>query len=161
MIKRFLCLVAFFIFVSSLANSQPPRIGSSAEGYSNKPELVGIPLEIENICTEFLKKTQNKKIKEGLDVLLKGSPIVDKKEQISNLIRSSEQSVEFYGEMMGFEVVNSEVVTESLLRVRYLSLHETFPMRWVFTFYLPPEEDWIVINVKLDDRSESFFSDEY
>ncbi|MFA6570085.1 MAG: hypothetical protein WCT77_02500, partial [Bacteroidota bacterium] len=72
----------------------------------------------------------------------------------------TKKSIQLYGPIKGYEPVSSEIVTESLVRLRYFSLHTDFPMRWIFTFYKSPSRGWIVINIKFDDLSETFFTDQ-
>jgi hypothetical protein len=161
MINKILLFIIAITFISStLLTQEPPRIGSDDENYSNTPQLSGIPTELEKRCNEFLKRMIKKEMKEAYTSLLKNSPILEKTNQITNLIRAAEQSIKFYGEMMAYQPVNSEVVTNSLMRVRYIALHETYPMRYVFTWYKSPQLGWIIINLKYDDLSEDFFSDE-
>jgi len=161
MTKRFtVFFVLLIITSSSLITQDPPRIGSNDENLSNIPQLANIPIEIEIRCEDFLKKMKNKNMKEAYQEILNKSPILEKTDQITNLIRAAEQSIKFYGEMMDFQPVSSEIVTQSLLRVRYIAMHETYPMRFVFTWYKAPQLGWIVINLKYDDLSETFFSDE-
>lgn len=159
--KKLIVLIILIITLPIIIQGQePPRIGSTEEGYSNIPEFAGIPLEIENKCTEFFKLIKAKRNKKAFEDLLEDSPISDRTSQVTNLIRASEQTTKFYGEMMGYEPVSSEVISNSLVRVRYIALHETYPMRWIFTYYKAPQGDWIIINIKFDDKIESFFSDE-
>jgi hypothetical protein len=159
-LRYFTKIFILMIIAAPLLSQEPPRIGSNDENFSNTPQLANVPVDIEKRCGEFLKKMKNKNMKEAYQEILEQSPILEKKDQISNLIRAAEQSIKFYGEMMDFQPVSSEIVTTSLLRVRYIALHETYPMRFVFTWYKAPQLGWIIINLKYDDLSESFFSDE-
>jgi len=75
------------------------------------------------------------------------------------LKKQTERSIDIYGDILSFEFVSAEQVTESYIRLRYLALHSSYPMRWIFTYYRSPDKNWIVTNVKFDDLSEYFFSD--
>jgi len=100
------------------------------------------------------------KISEAYDDLLKGSPIKKKVEDVKSLNSQTKRAFELYGNIIGYEPVNAEFVTPSYLRMRYLALHSRYPMRWIFTFYKSPDQGWIITNVKFDDLTDYFFSDE-
>jgi hypothetical protein len=107
----------------------------------------------------FFKKIISDDISNGFEDLLINSPIVVKKIDLANLKKQTERAIEVYGKIEGYEFVNSQAITDSFIRLRYLGLHANYPMRWVFTFYRSPEKGWIVSDIKLDDQSDFFFSD--
>jgi hypothetical protein len=117
------------------------------------------PIEIQSKCATFFKTLIASYIEKAYDDILINSPIKKNKEQIQNLIDQTKYAINLYGQMKGFEYVNSETITPSYLRLRYLSLHSNFPMRWIFTYYNSPELGWIIVNLKFDDLTDKFFSD--
>jgi hypothetical protein len=126
---------------------------------TNKKNYDLIDKDIIKKIDKFFQKVITDEINDGFEDLLRNSPIVMKKDDLSNLKKQTSRSIEIYGKIEGFDFVNAEAVTESFIRLRYLALHINYPMRWVFTFYRSPEKGWIVSNIKLDDQSEFFFSD--
>jgi hypothetical protein len=127
---------------------------------ANSGAFVNVPNELQTKCELFFEQLSKNEIKRAYDILLENSPLKTKDEQVKNLIDQTKQSIVLYGKLDHGEAVSSETASPSLLRLRYLGIHNSFPMRWIFTFYRSPKLGWIVINVKLDDMSEYFFSDE-
>jgi hypothetical protein len=151
-----------FLFLTASAVSVVFAQGGGLHSSGNKTEsnisYDLIDKDVIKKLDKFFQKIISDNIEAGYDDLLKNSPIVLKKDDLSNLIKQTSRSIEVYGKIQGFEYVNSEIITESFIRLRYLALHANYPMRWVFTFYRSPEKSWIVSNIKLDDQSEIFFS---
>ena len=125
-----------------------------------KKMLIGVPNEIQSSCAQFFKTLISSNIDKAFEDILQNSPINKKIEQLKSLKQQTKKSMQLYGLIKGFEPVSSEIVSESMLRIRYLALHDDYPMRWIFTFYHSPTRGWIVINIKFDDLSEYFFTDQ-
>lgn len=156
-----LSLLLIIIFVATyLVNAQ--------DGGLQKPESKS---KISNLAYDKIDRSITKSIDAFFDLLvkndvgnacdnlLKNSPIWIKKDNVKNLKDEIERSINIYGDVMMFEYVSGEQVTESYIRLRFLALHKNYPTRWVFTYYKSPEKGWIVTNVKMDDASENFFED--
>ncbi|MBS1536567.1 MAG: hypothetical protein JST20_02315 [Bacteroidetes bacterium] len=150
-----------FVFLSFSINvsaqDNPPKANAPSE---NLPSTSALPKEIVSMSTEFFKLMMVGNTGEAFKKLLQNSPIGDKPEQIKHLTDQAKRAEDIYGIMKGFERVGSESVAESYFRLRYLALHDKYPMRWIFTFYKSPIKGWIAVNVKFDDDSEYFFSKE-
>lgn len=152
----FLVLVLVTIFTTDLKaqESSAPRPGGLSSQFLN------VPQELQTKCDNFFDLLSRNEFKVAFDNLLENSPFKNKQDQVSNLIEQTKQAVVLYGKIKGGEPVSSEVACPSLVRLRYLGIQSNYPMRWIFTFYNSPKSGWIVVNVKLDDMSEYFFSDE-
>lgn len=152
----FLVLVLVTIFTTDLKaqESSAPR----PSGLSS--QFLNVPQELQTKCDNFFDLLSRNEFKVAFDNLLENSPFKNKQDQVSNLIEQTKQAVVLYGKIKGGEPVSSEVACPSLVRLRYLGIQSNYPMRWIFTFYNSPKSGWIVVNVKLDDMSEYFFSDE-
>ncbi len=148
-----LIAVTIFTFPGNAQDTQLPGAGT-------KSSFINVPPELENKCNDFFDLLSKSEIKKAFDGLLNNSPIKNKEEQINNLIEQTKQSIVLYGKITNSESVSSETASNSLIRLRYLAVHNNYPMRWIFTYYKSPKFGWIVINVKLDDLSEYFFSDQ-
>ncbi len=158
--KIILALLLVLIFTPAAHSQGDALLKSDATGGANKLSVLGIPPELLNKTSEFFTNLVAGNINLAYKILLKGSPISERKEEIVTLIRETKLSVKLYGNIKGSEFVSSESVTGSYLRLRYLALLETLPMRWIFTFYKSPANGWVVTNVKFDDLSEFYFSDQ-
>ena len=150
----FLCIV---VTPTLHAQDNPPKANAPSE---NLPSTSALPKEIVGLSAEFFKLLMVGNTSEAFQKLLKNSPISDKPEQIKQLVDQAKRAEDIYGLMKGFERVGSESVAESYIRLRYIALHDKYPMRWIFTFYKSPSKGWIAVNVKFDDDSEYFFSKE-
>lgn len=150
-------LFALFILMSSFAMAQ---IGGAQHSTSNDAEKISIPEEISRKIDDFFKIMIAGDIKPAYKGLLKDSPILEKEDDLVNLVEQTKRSIKIYGEIKDYEPVSIEKATQSFIRLRYLGLHTKFPMRWLFTFYNSPDKGWIITNVKFDDMSEFFFKDE-
>ena len=152
-----MALGIFFLFYINIF-PQENTLQKSGAGEGNS--LANVPKEIQSNCTAFFKFLVNSEVDKAFETILKNSPIAKKDEQIKNLIEQTKKSFKLYGNMQGFEPVNYEQASESLLRVRYISIHPDIPMRWIITYYNSPSRGWIVINIKFDDLAEYFFTDQ-
>jgi len=108
---------------------------------------------------DFFNLLVKKDIRTAFDNILKNSVIALRREEVDNLKKQTQRSIDIYGDILTSEFVSAELVTDSYIRLRYLALHSSYPMRWIFTFYRSPDKNWIVTNIKFDDLSEYFFSD--
>lgn len=148
-------LVLFVSTTDTFSQENKLRDGSSA----TNTQIIGVPSEINSMNNTFFDLLKKNKLKEAYDVILKNSPLMDKKESVENLISQTKKSFKLYGNFKGYESINFEYVSESYLRIRFLGLHTKYPTRWVITYYKSPETGWFVTNIKFDDLSEFFFLD--
>lgn len=126
----------------------------------NKAPADGLPNEILDITSTFFKAVIKGDVKKALERLLKETRMAEKEETMRGLFETVKKANEIYGEIRNYEIVSYENVSPSFTRLRCIALHPDFPMRWVFTFYRSPEKGWVTINVKLDDDSQYFFSED-
>lgn len=146
----------FFIFLlSSVAYSQEeslPKSSTTVKYYD-----ATVPQELHTRIGDFFKLIIRADYERAYKELLKNSPLLRKDKEITNLIGQTERGAEIYGAIKGFEAVDAEVASNSLVKCRYLGLNSRYPMRWVFTFYNSPENGWVVTNIKFDDQSDYYF----
>lgn len=152
----YIFLLISFVAIDDLQaqETSAPRPGATSTQFMN------VPQELQTKCDNFFDLLSRNEFKVAFDDLLENSPFKNKQDQVTNLIEQTKQAVVLYGKVKGGEPVSSEVACPSLVRLRYLGIQSNYPMRWIFTFYNSPKSGWIVVNVKLDDMSEYFFSDE-
>lgn len=118
-----------------------------------------VPPEIQSICGLFFKNLMDSTAGTAFDIILKDSPVAKNKEQIKNLIDQTLKAIEIYGTVKSYELVRGDVATKSYIRAKYMSMHNLYPMRWIFTFYKSPQLNWILVNLKFDDLTDSFFDE--
>lgn len=153
-------IIALFFVSLALLNAQEDALPSSKSSKSSSSAFKDVSPELKQKAQKFFNTLLDTKISEAYDELLKGSPIKKKVEDVKSLNSQTKRAFELYGNIIGYEPVNAEFVTPSYLRMRYLALHSRYPMRWIFTFYKSPDQGWIITNVKFDDLTDYFFSDE-
>lgn len=155
--KKFNIQLLFLLLFAIPAFSQESSIIKSRSSEANNEALSGIPDEILKKCSTFFETLIARQTENALNVFLKNSPVTERKDQVQELIFEIQRANKLYGDMQSYEPVSSEIVTSSYIRVRYLSYHNYFPMRWILTFYKSPAFGWITTNIKYDDMSENFF----
>ncbi len=156
-------VVALFIYLAvCLPMIAQENSISKAKGSTDQNQVgqYTMPDEIQKKLSRFFETLISKNIENGFTELLINSPVNQRQDQVQKLIFETKRANKLYGELKTYEIVNSELVTPSLVRVRYLGYHDFFPMRWIFTFYKSPSQNWIVTNIKFDDNSENLFKSE-
>ena len=148
-----------FLVSLSLIYSQGNELPSSGSKAISK-QYKKLPPILKKKTSDFFNSLLDSNVNVAYNILMEGSPLARKTEELKGLINQTHRAFEIYGLVKGYEPVNSEHITPSFIRVRYLGLHTRFPMRWIFTFYKSPDKGWIITNVKFDDLTEFYFSDE-
>ncbi len=159
MYRYFSYVLFLFAAVITISAQDDGLQKSSSKPQFNRLEYNVIDKSIVKSIDKFFNQLIKKNVREGFDGILNNSVISLKREEVDNLKKQTERSIDIYGDILSFEFVSAEQVTESYIRLRYLALHSSYPMRWIFTYYRSPDKNWIVTNVKFDDLSEYFFSD--
>jgi hypothetical protein len=132
----------------------------AASDKAKKVSVLGVPQEVLDKIHMFFDSIIANKIEKAFDELIGESPLKKKTDEIQKLITETKRANTIYGAIKSYEPINSDIVSESFIRVRYLAYHTDFPMRWVFTFYKSPKLGWIVVNIRFDDLSEFFFKED-
>ncbi|HRP03009.1 MAG TPA: hypothetical protein PLE30_10225 [Candidatus Kapabacteria bacterium] len=132
---------------------------SNLKNPANSLQYNDIDTKITKNISFFFGQVIKKDIDNGFDQILQNSPLLTRREDVKNLKEQTKRSIDIYGEILSFEFVSAEIVTNSYIRLRYLGLHSYYPMRWVFTYYKSPDKGWLITNIKFDDLSENFFTD--
>ena len=147
-------LIAVLACTSNAQQDSPQR-----DKQSGLPAATAVPKELHSQSATFFKTLMLSNIDDAFSQLLKNSPIREKKEQFQRLISETKRAFQLYGNAQGYERVSDEYVTESLMRLRYITTHDDLPMRWIMTYYKSPKRGWIIINIKFDDEAEYFFEE--
>jgi hypothetical protein len=151
----FLILVFLLCATASAQQDSPQK-----DTQTGLPAASAVPKELHAQCATFFKTLILNNVDEAFENFLRQSPLLTKKEQFQRLTDQTKRAIKLYGQAQGYERVDDEYITESLVRLRYISLHDDLPMRWIFTFYKSPKRGWIIVNMRFDDEAEFFFKDE-
>lgn len=152
-------IVSFLLFFfSNFLFAQGDELQSSMRGGVDNYKKV--PQELKLKTSKFFNFLLDSNVTDAYNELMKGSFLVAQNDKMTALINQTHKAFEIYGLIKGYEPVNAEEITKSFVRIRYIGLHTRFPMRWIFTFYKSPSAGWILTNIKFDDLTEYYFSDE-
>jgi hypothetical protein len=158
--KYFHLTLLILLFSFSLSWAQEGKLPPAESDKSKKIGILGVPQEVLDKCKAFFDGIIDNKIEKAFEDFIGNSPLKKKTDEIQKLINETKRANNLYGQIRSYEPINSEIVTESFIRVRYLAYHNDFPMRWVFTFYKSPKLGWVVVNIRFDDLSEFFFKED-
>jgi hypothetical protein len=158
--KKLAVLTLAFMFSILSAYSQEGKLPLSESDKAKKVSVLGVPQVVLDKIHMFFDNIIANKIEKAFDELIGESPLKKKTDEIQKLITETKRANTIYGAIKSYEPINSDIVSESFIRVRYLAYHTDFPMRWVFTFYKSPKLGWIVVNIRFDDLSEFFFKED-
>ena len=115
-----------------------------------------LPNEIRTKLDNFFDKLVKKDYKKGLEELLNNSPVSNKSDSYANILKELGKSIDYYGNIKGYEIVDVKVAGTSYYKVKMLGLHQKFPTRWEINFYRSPDLGFIVTNIKYDDISNAY-----
>lgn len=115
----------------------------------------GTPTKLIGNFFESLKKSE---VNKAYDELVKGTKIADKPKDIATLKGKTTEAVVLFGQVQGYEILETKLVGTHLARFTCLSLGKDFPLRWRFYFYLA-EPAWRLIDIRVDDRLADMFEE--
>jgi hypothetical protein len=110
------------------------------------------------IVSTFFASLKEGKIDEGYATLTKGSKIAEKPEEVRQLKAKTREAIDVFGNIHGFDLVESRAIGQRLVRATYVSLGKVFPLRWRFYFY-KPEDVWRLIDMRVDDKLPGIFDE--
>jgi hypothetical protein len=110
------------------------------------------------IVATFFASLKEGKIDEGYLTLTKGSKIAEKPEEVRQLKAKTREAIDVFGNIHGYDLVESRAIGQRLVRATYVSLGKVFPLRWRFYFY-KPEDVWRLIDMRVDDKLPGIFDE--
>jgi hypothetical protein len=110
------------------------------------------------IVATFFSALQEGKIDDGYATLTKGSKIAEKPEELRQLKTKTREAIEVFGNIHGFDFVESKAIGVRLVRATYVSLGKVFPLRWRFYFY-KTDDVWRLIDMRVDDKLTGIFDE--
>ena len=129
--------------------ANPTEAATSTAGPITSPgQLVGA----------FFALLQKGSVDAAYASLTRGSKIAEKPEELRLLKTKTNEALEVFGLVQGFDLVESKGVGARLLRATYVSHGRTFPLRWRFYFY-NPDGTWRLIDLRVDDKLTGIFDE--
>lgn len=110
------------------------------------------------IVSTFFDALKEGKIDDGYATLTKGSKIGEKPEEVRQLKAKTREAIEVFGNIYGFDFVESRAIGQRLVRATYVSLGKVFPLRWRFYFY-KTDDVWRLIDMRVDDKLTGIFDE--
>lgn len=90
--------------------------------------------------------------------LVRNTIIAERKENVGDLKASTQKALDHYGPVLGYEVVDTLQVGDSLLRQTCISLNQDLPLRWRFYFYRSGG-GWKIVDMRVDDGLVELFEE--
>jgi hypothetical protein len=110
------------------------------------------------IVGDFFGFLEKGRIEEAYANLTKGSKTIQTAEDLRILKQKTKEAIESFGAVQGYELVETKMVGNKLMRRTYLSLGSEFPLRWRFYFYNASNR-WRLIDLRVDDRLVGMFDE--
>ena len=130
----------------------PPAVPAPA------PATAGPITDPAQMAAAFFALLQKGSVDAAYASLTRGSRIAEKPEELKQLKTKTNEAIEFFGAVVGFDLVESKTVGARLLRTTYVSHGRTFPLRWRFYFY-NPDSTWRLIDLRVDDKLTGIFDE--
>ena len=110
------------------------------------------------IVAAFFSLLQKSSVDAAYASLTRGSRIAEKPEELKLLKAKTNEAIEAFGAIVGFDQVDTKVVGARLIRTTYVSHGRVFPLRWRFYFY-NPDGNWRLIDLRVDDKLTGIFDE--
>jgi hypothetical protein len=133
----------------------PPGATQPAASPTPAPREVANPSEK---MDEFFRALKAGQVDAAYDALVKGSIIADRREDVAGLKKRTQEALDNYGPVAGYETVDEKIVGTSLLRRTCISLNSDLPLRWRFYFY-NSEGAWKLVDLRVDDGLVELFEE--
>lgn len=144
-----MCSIGFAKDPSPTPASEMVLLDESPSG----PKMV--PLEM---LRKFFSGVKSGDLDSALKVLTHGSLLAHRQEDVETLKKGTQQALDKYGDVAGFEILEKKSVGDNLLRVTCLSLGEDMPLRWKFYFY-KSKDTWHLLDMRVDAGIADLFED--
>ena len=150
-------IIILFVLSITTSISSKAQDGIALQSRTNENNMrFALPDDIKNKLDKFFDQLVRKDYKKGLEDLLINSPISRKDDDFANILKELQKSINYYGDIKGYEIVDFKTAGTSYHKVKMIGLHQKFPTRWEISFYRSPDLGLIVTNVKYDDISNIY-----
>ena len=131
--------------------------GGALQGRANDNNMrFALPDDLKSKLDNFFDDLVGKRYKKALEDLLLNSPVSRKDDNFKGILKELSKSIDYYGDIKGYEIVDFKTAGTSYHKVKMLGLHQKFPTRWEISFYRSPVLGLIVTNIKYDDISDIY-----
>jgi hypothetical protein len=137
---------------------EPKQQEALAESKDKSLAPNSVPDGIAQIVAIFFGSLQKSEVDVAYNTLTKGSKIAEKPEELKQLKAKTQEAIEVFGAIIGYDLVDSKSVGNRLVRTTYASHGKIYPLRWRFYFY-KPEETWRLIDMRVDDKLSGMFDE--
>ncbi len=139
--------------------SQPVRTQTFQPGSSETAAPTAGPINNPTqIAAAFFALLEKGSVDAAYSSLTRGSRIAEKPEELRQLKAKTNEAIEVFGAVVGYDLVDSKAIGSKLLRSTYVSHGKTFPLRWRFYFY-NPDGVWRLIDLRVDDKLTGIFDE--
>jgi hypothetical protein len=158
---RFLTFFAAFgLFTFTCVQAQQRMVFQPGEAQPDpkKSVMTGSDATPEVQAEAFFRLLREGNVELAYENLTKGTIIQERREDVNALIRRTQQALDAYGDIAGFEVLETRRAGRFLVRLTCLSLNQDLPLRWRFYFYNSGGV-WRLIDIRIDDGLMELFDD--
>jgi hypothetical protein len=125
---------------------------------STQANASNLPDGIKQLVATFFVSLQKREVDAAYALLTKGSMIAEKPEELKQLKAKTQEAIEVFGAIEGYDLVEAKSVGNRLVRSTFASHGKVFPLRWRFYFY-KPEDVWRLIDMRVDDKLSGMFDE--
>ena len=163
-------LYATVILAAASLRAQSPDTGknqshlskSGTEAVSAVPSLGGtLPARTDpsGMVAGFFSELELGRVNNAYDELLRGSKIADVPRDVNTLKSKTQEAIDNFGDIIGYDLVKTQPVGSHLLSQTYISTGKNYPIRWRFYFY-KATDTWKLIDIRIDDRLMDMFEEQ-
>lgn len=129
-----------------------------------KGTIEAVAPEAKALLDAFMAKVAQNDVNGAFALLDSKATWPQGKEDVQNIARLTVEELDKrkarYGEPIGVEFIQQNMVGESLTEFVYLEKFERHAIRWMFVFY-KPETEWVFNNLTWDDKVRLLFPTNY
>ena len=107
---------------------------------------------------DFFRVLTEGRVDAAYDILLQGSKIAEMPRDVATLKAKTREAIRVFGDINGYDLVDTKEVGRHLTRYTCLSLSKNLPIRWRFYFY-KANDAWKLIDIRIDDRLLDLFGE--
>ena len=117
--------------------------------------------EAKNLAASVMLKINEGKLLNGFELIKPYIMFSEKKfnEIRTEIIKQEPIIKKYYGETLGFELIKTTEIGESLMLLEYIQKYEKHLAYWQFYFYRPNDR-WVLSVLKFDDEIKNIFNKE-
>ncbi|MCX6967585.1 MAG: hypothetical protein NTZ46_07360 [Verrucomicrobia bacterium] len=145
------CLLAL-VLAAAPVFAQPETSTPAPQG------MLVVPSDPAKQVGDFFRILIEGRVDAAYDQLLKGTKIFEMPKDVATLKAKTREALRVFGDIGGYELVDTKEVGHHLIRVTCLSLSKNLPIRWRFYFY-KVSESWKLIDIRIDDRLLDLFEE--